>query len=85
MVDNSLLLLGTVGWITGMLTVITYYILIVDRITLDDLADDALTHQAGTDGEKVYLPSSMYPHNEFTQVTTLPFTLEQQELLQTVW
>lgn len=79
MVTNQLLVLGIVGWLTAMLSFITYYTLMVDRMTPHDL-DEALAPM--TDGETVYLPSSMYPHNEFMQLTTLPFINEQPIALQ---
>ncbi|MBX3014781.1 MAG: hypothetical protein KF832_24890 [Caldilineaceae bacterium] len=76
MVVNHLLLLGTVGWFAVMLTLTTYYILIVDRIKSSDFEEEPISL---SDGETVYLPSSMYPHNEFMQVTTMPFIHEQPE------
>lgn len=79
MVTNHLLLLGTVGWLTVMLTLITYYTLQVDRLAAIPLEEE-LTPMS--DGERIYLPSSMYPHNEFMQLTTMPFISEQPEALQ---
>lgn len=79
MVMNHLLLLGTVGWLTVMLTLIIYHTLLVDRMTPADFDKDLAPMP---DGEPVYPPSSMYPHNEFIQLTTLPFINEQPAALQ---
>lgn len=79
MVTNHLLLLGTVGWLTVMLTFITCYTLRADRLTLHDF-DEAFTPL--TEHETVYPPSAIYPHNEFVQLMTTPFISEQPTALQ---
>lgn len=78
MLVDSLLLLGVVGWVAGMIMLLLYYTLVVEQVTPYD-ADQNWEQHPVSDDEMIYLASSVYPPHEFAHLTPLPLKLSQQD------
>lgn len=75
---NQLLLLGTVGCLIIMLILITYHNLRGSPTAVTPFEEEWTTFNYSA----THLPAAMYPHNEFMQLTAMPFISEQPAALQ---